>query len=333
MAVTIGVISVLALASGGVIRLVSRAAAMNAPLSDASTAAAALARLRREVSMATAITSVSASGIVFQTMLTDNKLATIEYSWTGKLTDNLIRRDASGVTTLARNIKSFVLAPLSATIPAWPQCSATSEAVLDTCGGTGATQTEDIDNKANVFQILTPTLPAGAISWSPTRIRFYAARNGPADTSLQISLRAVSGGVPSATALSSTVLPEASLPVAAGWVSVGLPAGITLTPATDVGFWFTSIDGKKAAQLTLVKSVSGQPAGAGGAIKSTDGGAKWTGITSDGLWLEVYGTCAYSTTGAAAPRVTALSATLSCGLGGAAKSTVTIPLLNAPVLP
>ncbi len=110
-------------------------------------------------------------------------------------------------------------------------------------------------------QIITPSLPAGATSWTPTKAEYSISKTGNTGSQLRAQLLAVDGsGAPTDTVLSELVFPESDLGKNLAWYEVVFDGAPALTPG---------------ASLCLV--LAHEAGGAAGEIEVEDG----TGV---GLW-------------------------------------------------
>ena len=160
----------------------------------------------------------------------------------------------------------------------------------DAPGGTLKDYTLDKTHRAASY--FKPTLPANAVSWKITRVKFYAVLNGATTDTLAVQIRPSDAAMkPAASVLASVQIPEAQLGASFMWTEVSFGSCQGLAPAS--GYCLV------LAQATLVDKVAkvkwedaGSPMTANAHwMTSADSGATWTAPNStQDLRFYVYGT-------------------------------------------
>ncbi len=215
---------------------------------DGAAVAGAVGGLTSELWCATAVPSATARTITFSVPDRDNDGADewIEYSWSGTDGDPLERRyNGGGPVQVLAAVHEFQLrwdvTVVSHEEPGAPHVSAEVE-LASFNPFTNVAETP-VRNDLYVGQCFKPILPANALDWRITKVKFVARRDHDHPHILTVSLReAQSDGLPSATLIGSTSFSQTGLSTSHQWVERALPGLPSLSPAVRVCLTFSTAD-------------------------------------------------------------------------------------------
>jgi hypothetical protein len=147
-----------------------------------------------------------------------------------------------------------------------------------------ATMEFDVKNKLYVGQVFQPTLPADAVSWSVTRVKFQAQYAGDQDGIASVQLRPLDdSGEPTSAIIEKYSLPETKLPSSFGWTSLIINATSGLTPGSGLALIIAVQKDDNVVCKILYDVDEG-----GGMVRTADGGATWSG-TNFSMPFYIYG--------------------------------------------
>ncbi len=328
-----GVFSILAGALGGIMLLSARAVPSTSTAADkASVAAGVLARLSSELEVATAVLEGDSSGITFviPDRTGDGSDDTIRYEWTGSDT-RLLTRTLDGGTpqVLAADVSAFVLSYQTATRSVTTQgsWSWTGPGSLASYSGSPASSV-NLANRAGVALVFTPSLPAGAITYSISSVSIQMRRQGVlGQGGVAVQIRDASTA-PGGTIIASASVAGTSMGVSMSTLNVAFSNAAGLTPGSPI-------------TVAVIESGNTSSGGLGVFAQSTagtrmyltsNGGSSWTLDTGRTLTLSVTGT--YVTQGAATTATSKdlrrVEALLRVGEAASGESGLAIGLPNRP---
>lgn len=179
-------------------------------------------RVIEELRTALHFTERTATAIAFTVPDRDNDGVPerIRYAWSAAPGDPLTREyNGASAVTFVPSVQEFALAydliPSLESYPGPPIES--SEQILSSHDST-VTKEYAVKEKDWIGQYFAPTLPADAISWNVTRVRFQARQKGGANGIANVQLRtATAAKLPSSTVLEQYQMAESSLPGSFAW--------------------------------------------------------------------------------------------------------------------
>jgi prepilin-type N-terminal cleavage/methylation domain-containing protein len=328
-----GVFSILAGALGGIMLLSARAVPSTSTAADkASVAAGVLARLSSELEVATAVLEGDSRGITFviPDRTGDGSDDTIRYEWTGSDT-RLLTRTLDGGTpqVLAADVSAFVLSYQTATRSVTTQGSWawTGPGSLASYSGS-PTAAVNLSSGAGAALVFTPSLPAGAITYSITSVGIQTRRQGLlGQGQITVQIRDAST-VPGGTIIASASVAGTSMGLSMSTQNVAFSNAVGLTPGSPITV--AVIESGNTASGGL--GVFGQATAGTRMYLTANGGSSWTLDAGRTLTLSVTGT--YVTQGAATTATSKdlrrVEALLRVGEAASGESGLTIVLPNRP---
>ncbi len=292
----------------------------------------ALGLVSAELAEAIGIVSMSEKVVEFRVPDRDSDGVdeVVRYEWSG-VKGEAIKRGVNGATPVAwlSGVEGFKLTASTAEAQATlaPVLSTTGEYLIASYTGAG-TNDYTITSANWQGQYVLPTLPAGAVSWSVSRVRVVMKLSGGSGSTVTVELRPSNANkTPQSTVLASTVVNKSALSSTNTWLTA--PVGIHgLSPGVGVCFVVRTSESNSTATLRWQNgSVSQDPHTM---VRSTDGGSAWSVMTLSACLYEVYGTHTIATP-VSEKRTHALSVKAEIERGGVTLRRV-IALANRPVV-
>ncbi len=294
MVVSMGIMSILAIAIGSAITIASRAIPEeHGPADNAIRAAAVADQLATEIQYAISITARSSNMVEFTVADRDGDEAdeTIRYAWSGTAGDPLTRQYKGGtVMEIMSNVHQFDLSY---------DLEVISE---ETLGGNESAETllishidiHDLDGRSIKAaewygQYFHPSLPADAVSWKVTRVGFYARNAGPEDGRAMVQLHLpTTGNWPSGVVLEEKSLDENMLTGSYTWQESSFANASGLSPSQGLCLVIKHAAGTEACEILIQDDhfYSSRT----NLIKTTNGGVSWTAPSEQSMLFRVYGT-------------------------------------------
>lgn len=293
----LGVMSVLAGALGSVLLIAVRAipSAQTARGSASPTASAggALDLIASELRYATAVTKGTTTQIEFTTPDRDGDGTpeALAYAWSGVAGDPLTRRVNGGAaTTFVPNLETLALTYT------WRTLATTTLGTLSTGSSTNLSAYDhasptpySVGPAVGVGMTLKPTMPAGALSYSISKVSIKLRRGstsgGPAFDVVVYGVNAQ--GTPTSTILASkTNIDAGSLANSLEWyeadlVVAGMPAGSAFAVAV---MYRSGTEPCRAGTFT-----SGSMSPGEGLLTTANAGASWTLSSTSALCVKIEG--------------------------------------------
>ncbi len=295
MVVTVAVMSVIMLGIGSAMIIAGHAVPDAGNPAAAGIAAAQVAdQITTELQYATAINSYTANVIEFRVADRDGNDVpeTIRYEWSGTPGDPLTRQyNSAAPVTMLDDVYEFNLAyDLTTTTTETPQGNESAETLLTSYHSDYYQDGRDVKSDRWRGQYFLPSLPADAVSWKVTRVRFYAAVKGYATGQCKVRLQLPTAGeVPSAVVLEEKTLLESTLnPYYFTLQEFDFSNVTGLSPAQGLCLVLKWISGNEACQILIRES--GVPAASAGFMRSDNQGVAWTEYSDQSLLFWVYGT-------------------------------------------
>jgi len=338
MVMSLMVLGIVTTAAGGLIVLSARMWPGRAVESGAGALSAALGQMAEDLAQATAVNAVAGNWVRFTVPDRDGDSMSeaVLYSWSGEAGDPLMRQ-LSGYRANAGTgpLDSFRLtaATRQETIPASGNLVESASAALLDASALGGGDVAVSSLGSAWGYVLTPSLPAGAVSWSIDRVQLRVRSSFTANDSFRVRVLAVSGlGLPSGAILADVVVLESALSGSMAWHDV--PIAVTGLPAgTSIAVCLIHASGAGESCRVAANLVGPAPATAT-VVSSTTGGNVWAVRPSAALSMRVFGaTSSPSTPAVATTRLGQI--VISARASGAAGRTVTqgAILRNRPALP
>lgn len=202
---------------------------------------------------------------------------TLAYSWTGIAGSPLTRSiNASTPVNVLDAIHEFRLSfSLTAKSVETPGTGAESLATtLISNTATSNAATTSITATQWCGQYFRPVLPANAMGWRLSKLRFAAASDGASNGVTRVEIRsAADGDIPGSTVLTETTLLESALKGSIGWVEhtyTGMPL---MNPNSGLCVVFRH---QSDAVSCKVQHINGTYLTHGKFLVTTDGGLSWT---------------------------------------------------------
>ena len=289
-------------------------------------------RIAGELFCATVFTERTANSVEFQVADRDGDLTpeTIRYAWTGTPGDPLTRQQNSGaIVNLLDALQEFELSYdlKVVTEDPLPPGSESAETLLSSHVASNTGNSFSISSSDWIGQYFAPTLPADALSWRVTRVRFEAKSRGQANGETRIQLRSASASnLPESTIIEEHPMFEADLSNGYQWVEFPYSNVSGLAPGQGLCLVLQHVSGSKSANVRFDNS------GSSGCLETNDGGLSWTNWGMRAMNYYVYGT--YITDGSGPPlsREWLLSAGIMLRIGSDPVTRVATAtrVLNAP---
>ena len=191
---------------------------------------------------------------------------------------------------------------------------------------TATTATTRILDKSNygTGQIFVPTLPAGALDYTVTRVRIRVLDHGPSDGEAYARLYATSGGLPTGSALVETVVIESTIGTSMAWLDIPFASA----PARAAGEETIFALERGAGGVSL--TIEYDSGGSNGLLTRAKDNDPWVGQSGQGMLVEVYGIYTSSSPTIELTRQIFTSANVTLQVGSATSQTATARLYCEP---
>ncbi|MFQ5730799.1 MAG: type II secretion system protein J [Planctomycetaceae bacterium] len=261
----------------------------------------------------------------------DSLAETIRYSWSGKPGHPLTRRFNGGKTvTVVEDVHDWNLTYDTKTV-APDDTSFGGELLLkQDQSNSGTAAVFDVYSNRRLAGFFKPAMPADALSWQITRVKFIGiAKTGKGTISVEVR-EPGPGGVPGNKSIDAVEVPASNL--SGVWHEVHFANAGGLSPST--GYFITiarASGGVDGAGIQIGTNSTTTP---GTTYYSDAGGGVWVQGTTSDVWLKVWGTISTSSSSApqSSPRYFVQSVGMSIQVGPDVASRVTggVHLLNQP---
>ena len=336
MMISMGLLSMVMIAATAVVSLAVRAAPANDdPTSVALASRTAVDQVLSDLTDATSVSISESGGIVrllisTQDLDSDNAPDTIEYQWSGNARDAVFRSFNGLQTTLYPHADAFSIS-VAGSIR-----SVASGTTSATATGQSIAVVQRYDRSTNLISIGTnwvaqrfkPRLKPNATSWSLTSVSLWLRRDGSADSTGLIELRADAAGRPGSF-IASTQFVESALASTPRFQTYPL-ARSNLDP--NAAYWLvlrTSILLTPARVLQTPYSVADDTAQY--AISSN--GSTWTVDPDAALFFQITGSVSTTSVGATPKTVAdAITITLQASDPGSTAAHGAVHLPARPLL-
>jgi len=331
--VALGVIAVVLLAAQSAVMIASRAVPdARSPTALTVRAGAGLERMMAELSYARTLVVTSASGVTFTVADRTGDLAdeTIAYAWAGKGSPVVRVMNGGTPESVIEAADAFTLA-YDVTTSADPAAFITgAEKTLGSCSGLLGLGNEDISSGHMSAACFTPSMPANAVSFTPTRATISIKSNGSTTGINLVQVRGSWDGQPTSRVFDQTTLLESAL--STGYTnktvtfsgSAAIPAG---TPVALVVQLAANSPSATVQVCTLSLALGGYTY-----ASSSDTGITWSTATLQQLNFTLYGTITTLDTSATITRCTTVRCALSTP-GGRANLSSGTRILSEPRTP
>ncbi len=336
MVLALAVTSTLLLSLGSAMLLASRALPeARSPTARTVAGADAIESVVAELRYAVAINQRSGRMIEF-TVADRGGDATpevVRYEWSGTVGDPLTRRYNAGASVeVLANVQDFSLTYDLQTISTQiPQANESAETLLigyDSSRDYADYPIKDLEWYSEYFR---PTLPADAVSWKVTRVRFTAKQAGGLGGEARIQLQTpTAGGLPSGIVLEERTFYESILPLLYLVQEVTYTHVSGLSPQQGLCLVFRwQSDAEACRLLGQDKNVAATNIAL---LKSTDRSISWSSLAAQSLLFSVYGTV----TTAGTPQIqnryylNAMTVRLKAGTDDQATVQTSVRMLNQP---
>lgn len=330
------VTSILLLGIGSAMLLASRAIPeAHSPTADSLAGAEALERIATELQYAITLNQRSGQMIEFTVADRngDKTPEVIRYEWSGTEGDPLTRQYNGGTAMgVLSNVHAFVLSYDRQTISTQTlQSNESAETLLIGYDSSSNYHDYTIQNTELYSEYIRPVLPANAIGWKVTRVRFYAGQSGFLDGVAAVQLQTpTAGGLPSGVVLGEETFQESLLPLVYLVREMTYTQVCNLSPQQGLCIVFCWRSGGESCKLLGQDQQVTAPNQA--LLKSTDQTATWSLQPNASLLFSVYGTV----TAAGTPQiqntyyVNAVTIRLKAGTDDQATVQTSIRVLNRP---
>jgi hypothetical protein len=294
MVVALGVTSVILVGIGSSMLLAGRAVPdAHGPVIEGVAGAEALEPIAAELQYAVTLNQCTTRQIEF-TVADRNGDGTpevIRYEWSGTAGAPLTRTYNGGTAVqVLTDIRDFNLTYDLQTISTEiPQGNESAETLLVSYDSSSGYADYDVQDDQWYGEYFRPTLPADAISWKATRVRFYARSSGWASGETKVQLQtATLGGMPTGVVLQEKTLQESGLPIWYVLCEMSYTQASGLLPAQGLWLVFRWTSGNTSCEL--LGRNSGVPGTNFSLARSVDGSISWSTLTGQSLLFRVYGT-------------------------------------------
>jgi len=303
LVVSAGVMSVIMLGLASTMLIAGRALPQAESAAAATTAAAdAAGQMIAELRYATAVNERSATMIEFTVSdRNGNQLPeVIRYEWSGSAGAPLTRRYNGGTAVdVLSDVREFCLSYDTETISEeLPQTNESSETLL--ISYTSSMDYCDYSIKQGQWygEYFRPALPADAISWKVTRVKFYAKQAGGIGGLTKVQLQTpTTGHLPSGIVLAERNFYESILPLLYLQYELSFEEVSGLSPQQGLCLVFRwASDAEACKLLGQNKNVTATNLSL---ARSTNQGITWLQLSGQSLLFSVYGTV----TTAGAPQI------------------------------
>jgi hypothetical protein len=335
-AVSLAILSIVATAIGSAILIAGKAVPDGSgPAQCAIRAAAAADRIAAEVQYATAVTVHTEKCIEFvlPDRNGDGNPDTVRYEWSGAGGDPLTCTWNKGAArAVLMDVRQFQLAcDLRIVSRQEPSGNESGEALLASNDATTDLSDYAIKNGQVGGQYFKPDLPADALSWKITRVKFKAKSAGASKGVTSVRLyEATAGGLPGDSLLGEQVLDESTLPKSYLWQEFTFADAGGLKPDKGACLVLAWVSDAQSCSVEYRNKNAAAPNTV--LLKSTNQGVTWSQQAGQSLQFYVYGTV----TAAGTPTVQntcylkGVSLLLRVGKEPAAAVRTCVSLLNCP---
>lgn len=288
-------ISAIMLGLGSAMLIAARAMPQAENATGSVSAAAGVAeQLAAELRYATAVTARSSTGIEFTVADRNNDSLpeTIRYEWSGTAGSPLTRRYNAGTAAeMLAKVNEFGLSydteALSEIIARGNESAETRLLQYTSSWYYADYAIRDASRYAMYF---FPDLPTDAVSWTVTRVRFYARQGGLTNTGeVRVQLQSpTTGGTPSSVIIDEGTLYESTLSTSYLVREIPYSKATGLSPTQGLCLVFQWQTGYSACEV-LGRS-SGVAESNIALVKTADQGASWYALSGQSLFFAVYGT-------------------------------------------
>ncbi len=250
-------------------------------------------QLGTEVGYAVAVNTYSDKVIEFTVADRDNNDVpeTIRYEWSGVPGDPLTRQYNGGTTVnILDCVQEFNLTyELEMASEEIPQGNESGEMLMVSYYGIYDWKSYSIKDDKWYSQYFAPSLPADALSWKVTRVRFYARREGNPFGECRIQLQLpTSGNFPSGVVLEEKTLIEQTLFYWYTLQEFAYSNVSDLSPGQGLCLVIKWISDSDACEILARDEGVYQPNTK--FLKSSDRGASWEVRDGESLLFRIYGT-------------------------------------------
>ncbi|MBX9735888.1 MAG: prepilin-type N-terminal cleavage/methylation domain-containing protein [Phycisphaerales bacterium] len=335
--ISLALISIIAIASAGVMRLAARAASGSGdPRAEASGPAEALRQIMQDLQLATSVLRADSTGMSVEVpdRDADGKPETIEYEWDGVSGSTATRSiNGSPASPLLVDVAALDFSLDVATLSVGATAQSVPEAIVVTApqnsGGTGVVT---IDRAVGVY--LSPALGTNDRTWKPTRVRVYMSRAGIARGNVSVELRVAPADAPSGTLLAGWTINDTTLSAGGGYVTFAVPAGVTLDRDTKVALLVRAASSDTTVSVRT--SLRVPPTASTIVTKLDSNGTTWVRVPDNTAFAELYAETMTATGATSQKR--AVRATVGVSVGGMNSTlprhaVASVVLLNKPVMP
>jgi len=212
----------------------------------------------------------------------------VGYAWSGTPGDPLTRQYNTGaVTAIAEDVRAFQLTyHVDSAALGPPPTVETAESALSSRLAAVTLGDFTVTDQNWIGQYFTPQLPAEAIAWKVTRVKFVARSSGLALGVTAVQLRpATAQHEPLPEVLEEVLMLETSLSSTYRWqeFSFGTVSGLSPTEGLCL------VLARQVNDLQLADIQFNDAAGSG-RLTTTDAGAFWTNDAAQSMLYAVYGT-------------------------------------------
>ncbi len=300
----------------------------NSPALQSIAAASIVDQIATELYSAISVAENSSTAIEF-TVERDGQQHTIRYEWSGNPGDPLTRQyDGSAAVNVIDSAEEFNLAyDVKSSQQQLPGQTEGPEQLFNSYDGTSATSAKQIDSDEWSGQYFNPSLPADALSWRVTRVRFKARKSGNPNGQTLVQLRPANPfNLPTPIVLEQQVMHESTLSNSMTWQEftfndvAGLPPGQGLCLVLSYG-----------AGAAIVAEVEIDGAGSD-YIETINAGANWLYHSDQSLQHYIYGKITTDTTPPppSDSRILSVTITLNAGSEPASRVRTGALVLNQP---
>jgi hypothetical protein len=292
--VSVGVTSVILLGLGSAMLIAGRAIPQAQDATSMTLAAAAAAeQMATELQYAIAVSQRSATMIQFAVpdRNGDGVPETIRYEWSGTAGAPLTRKYNGGtIVPILADVREFALAYDMTTISQEiPQGNESAETLLVRYDASEDYQDYPIKSGEWYGEYFRPSLPADAVTWKITRVRFYTTPGGASfgQTKVQLQLP-TEAGLPSGIVVEEKTMYESLLPLLYIEYEARYEHVSGLSPLQGFCLVFKWVSDAEACKL-LGRDRDVTPTNIA-LLKTTNQGASWSTLAGQSLLFSVYGT-------------------------------------------
>jgi len=288
----LGVTGILLLGVASAMLIASKAADPESPLRNTHAGAATLARIAEDLRFATGFTRRGSRAVTFTVADRDGDGAeeTIKYSWSNTNGDPLLRQANGGAAVpILDDVHHFYLKYVTESVTEQPDDVRNESGEMLLASHMTATDSDDFHVKEKEWpaQYFEPALPAGAESWSVTRVLIKTRTHGGEDGISGVELRlATLSNVPSDVILQQIPMYESRLTEEFLWHEFLFSNASGLKPGQGLCLVVSCI--RKDSDLCDIEF--DEEDNPGGYIKGKEMGAVWEPDDSKCLLHAVYGT-------------------------------------------